>query len=211
MKIATFLGAPGSGKGTQAKRLSERFGFKHFSTGDMLRAAIKTGSDLGKKAKGYIDRGELVPDSVMIELIEDALKVLPASSQVILDGFPRTVPQAVALDKSPGTTVTIALYFKVSPATLITRLTGRRICEHCGEPFHVTLMPPTKEGICNKCGGNLIQRSDDKEDVVKRRLEVFTQQNTQLLDYYLSHQKLKELDGDRNVDLLQNELLNFLG
>ena len=138
VNITVFLGAPGSGKGTQAKRLAQSHGFIHFSTGDMLRSAIQAGSDVGKKAKVYIDKGELVPDSVMIELIESSLGKLAPTSKVLLDGFPRTVPQAEALDRKASTSVAVALYFIVPENLLINRLTGRRVCQKCGEPFHVT-------------------------------------------------------------------------
>lgn len=210
MDITVFLGAPGSGKGTQAKRLSQGHQFKHFSTGDMLRAAIKEGSEVGKKAKGFIDRGELVPDNIMIELIETALASLPPSTRVVLDGFPRTVPQADALDRNPKTSVARSVYFNVAEADLVKRLTGRRICESCGEPYHVDFMAPRKDGVCDKCGGKLMQRSDDREDVVTKRLSVYKEQTSPLLSYYKKNQKLRELDGNQNVDKLQNELLRML-
>ena len=210
MNITVFLGAPGSGKGTQAKRLAESQGFRHFSTGDMLRAAIQAGSEVGKKAKGFIDKGELVPDGVMIELIESALSHLEPSANVILDGFPRTVPQAEALDSKTAASVKIAAYFMVDEPMLIRRLTGRRICEKCGEPFHTVFLPPKKDGICNKCGGKLIQRSDDSESVVRRRLEVFNAQNQGLLNYYGTKKKLRELNADKPVESIQKELLQLL-
>ena len=210
MDISVFLGAPGSGKGTQAKRLSQEQKFIHLSTGDMLRAAITAGSELGKKAKGFIDRGDLVPDSVMIELIENTLSELTPSSRVILDGFPRTVAQAEALDKNPRTMVKKALYFSIPETVLVERLTGRRICSKCGEPFHVKFMPPKRDGICDKCGGSLLQRSDDLEDVVKRRLVVFQQSNQQLLDYYKGSSRLNEFNANQGVDSIQNNLLSML-
>lgn len=210
MDITVFLGAPGSGKGTQAKRLSQSHQFRHFSTGDMLRAAIKEGSEVGKKAKSFIDRGDLVPDQIMIELIEAALAPLPATARVVLDGFPRTVPQADALDRNPKTAVARSVYFNVPESDLVKRLTGRRICESCGEPFHVMFMAPRKEGVCDKCGGKLMQRSDDREDVVTKRLDVYKQQTSPLLAYYQKNQKLRELDGNQNVDKLQGELLRML-
>jgi len=210
VNITVFLGAPGSGKGTQAKRLSQGHQFRHFSTGDMLRSAMKAGSDVGKKAKSFVDKGELVPDTIMIELIEASLQDLSASTRVILDGFPRTVPQAEALDSKVTTSVNLATYFKVPESDLIKRLTGRRVCENCGEPYHEESLPPKKAGVCDKCGGKVVQRKDDGEDVVRRRLQVFNQQNTQLLDYYRAKKKLRELDGNRPIETLQSELIQLL-
>jgi adenylate kinase len=208
--ITVFLGAPGSGKGTQAKLLSQNAGFRHFSTGDMLRASIQSGSEVGLKAKQFIDRGELVPDAVMIELIESALNGLGDDAKVILDGFPRTHRQAMALDSSAKTSVTRAIYFLVPEKMLVDRLTGRRICEKCGQPFHVLFLPPKKMGVCDRCGGNLIQRPDDSESVVRRRLEVFAEQNDQLLDYYGRAKKLREINADSPVDSLGRQLLELL-
>jgi adenylate kinase len=210
VRVTVFLGAPGSGKGTQAKRLSEKQGFQHLSTGDMLRSAIQAGNDLGKRAKVFIEKGELVPDDVMIGLIESKLASLPVSSRVILDGFPRTGPQSAALDLKPSTSVDLAVYFIVPRDILIGRLTGRRICEKCGESFHVIFMPPKADGICDKCGGKLIQRPDDAESVVVRRLEVFNQQNQQLLDYYRTRNRLREVNADSPVDNVQRELAQLL-
>lgn len=206
MDIFVFLGAPGSGKGTQAKRLSVHAGFHHLSTGDILRAAIASGTALGTKAKGIIDSGELVPDSVMIELIGTTLASLPPKSRVILDGFPRTVAQAEALDSDPAMRVNRAVYFDIPEEELILRLTGRRICVQCGEPFHVVFMRPQKEGICDRCGGSLYQRSDDKGDVVKRRLEVFAATNDRLLEFYRGSQRLETIDADQPADQIQLNL-----
>jgi adenylate kinase len=210
MNITVFLGAPGSGKGTQAKRLSQAHQFVHFSTGDMLRAAQAEGSQVGIRAKTYIDRGELVPDAVMIELIESALGKLPPNSKVILDGFPRTVPQAEALDQKKTTQVDKAVYFEMPEPALIARLTGRRICTKCGEPFNVVSMPPKKSGICDRCGSALMQRPDDEESVVRRRLEIFRSQNEGLLNYYRGKNKLKAMDGDQPVEAFQNKLIQLL-
>jgi adenylate kinase len=207
--ITVFLGAPGSGKGTQAKRLAETNGFSHFSTGDMLRAAMKAGTPVGVKAKGFVDKGELVPDNIMIELIENALSGLSNAAKVLLDGFPRTVPQAQALDASARTKVTRAISFEIPEEVLIKRLTGRRVCSQCGESFHIELMKPKKEGVCDKCGGALMQRKDDSESVVKTRLDVFKSQNNGLLSYYKDAKKLKALNADQEVGSLQSQLLKL--
>lgn len=206
MDITVLLGAPGSGKGTQAKRLAEQGGFVHYSTGDMLRAAMKSGTPVGAKAKAFVDRGDLVPDDIMIELIENALSKVPEGTRALLDGFPRTVPQAQALDSRASTTVARAISFEVSEPELIRRLTGRRICEKCGEAFHTVFLPPKVEGICNRCGGRLIQRVDDGENVVKHRLDVFNKQNALLLTYYTSAAKLRKLPAERSVESIQKDL-----
>lgn len=210
MRITVFLGAPGSGKGTQAKQLSEKHGFVHLSTGDMLRSAIKQQLPIGIKAKTFMDQGNLVPDDVMIELIEQTLKPLPESSKILLDGFPRTVPQAEALDQNERTAVTLAINFQVPENILISRLTGRRTCPSCGESYHLDFIPPQKTNSCDKCGTNLTQRTDDSESVVLRRLEVFRSQNQGLLDYFSKHQKLINLDANQSVSNIQNNLLKVL-
>lgn len=210
MDISVFLGAPGSGKGTQAKRLSEEAAFKHLSTGDILRAEIVGNSELGAKAKGFIDRGEYVPDELMIELIKKTLGGLPSDTRIILDGFPRTVAQCQALDNSAATKVNRAIFFQIPSNVLEERLTGRRICRKCGEPFHVKFMPPQKVGVCDKCGGELYQRSDDKEDVVKRRLEVFHASNDQLLSYYRDSKRLKDIDANQAVEKINSNLVSLM-
>lgn len=210
MDITVFLGAPGSGKGTQAKILAKDHGFKHLSTGDMLRAAIQSGSETGLKAKAFIDAGNLVPDTVMIELIERTLAALSSTSKIILDGFPRTVAQAEALDHNPRTQVKRAIYFEVPYELLMERLTGRRICSQCGQPYHVKFLPPKKTGVCDVCGNSLLQRADDTESVVQRRLEVFSEQNQPLLDYYANVSKLQEADADDAVSILQAKLVKAL-
>lgn len=210
MDITVFLGAPGSGKGTQAKRLAQSGRFAHFSTGDMLRLAIQRRIDVGIKAKAFIDRGELVPDNIMIELIERALAEVRGDTRVILDGFPRTLPQAEALDEKPSTTVGRVVYFEVPEPKLVLRLTGRRICEKCGEPFHVEFQPPRKAGVCDKCGGNLIQRTDDSEEVVRHRLSVYRNQTLPLLSYYQSRNRLERVDGDQDIEVLMANLLKIL-
>jgi adenylate kinase len=209
--ITVFLGAPGSGKGTQAKILAKGHGYQHLSTGDMLRAAIQAGTELGKKAEGVIHAGNLVPDSIMIELIQRTLAHLDGNSNVILDGFPRTVAQGEALDESRATRVDRAVYFELPMPLLVQRLTGRRICEKCGQPFHILFVPPKDENICDLCGGALLQRPDDTEDVVKRRLEVFSSQTQPLLDFFTRSGRLVKINGDMEVSLLQTTLGRVLG
>lgn len=210
MKITVFLGAPGSGKGTQAKKLCQNDQFIHLSTGDMLRSAIKEGTPLGLKAKSFMDKGELVPDETVIGLIQETLAQCKSHQHVILDGFPRTVPQAEALNKNGNTKVNQAVLFEIPDSVLVGRLTGRRVCKSCGQPFHIAHVKTKKEGICDVCGGEVVQRSDDKEDVVKRRLEVFHSQNKSLIDFYLHLNSLKKLDGNREAQEVQNDLLELL-
>lgn len=199
MDISVFLGAPGSGKGTQAKRLVNEQGYLHYSTGDMLRSAITQGTPVGIQAKTFIDRGELVPDGVMIELIKVVLKPLNQDSRVILDGFPRTVPQAEALEKDSLTSVSRAFYFSMPDELLIKRLSGRRTCSQCGEAFHVEFIPPKVANVCDKCGGVLTQRSDDKEEVVHRRLTVFHSLNSALVSYYRKTNRLLQINANAPV------------
>lgn len=210
MKITVFLGAPGSGKGTQAKRLALSHGFTHLSTGDMLRAAITEKTALGLKAKGFMDQGALVPDNLMIDLIGETLAKLPNTSTILLDGFPRTVPQAKALDANPRTTVHQAIYFSIPEKALIQRLTGRRTCKKCGEPYHLLYVTPKVAGKCDKCGSDLIQRPDDTEEVARHRLEVFRGQNEGLLAYYRQEKKLNELNADQDVLKIESLLTKFL-
>ncbi|MCB0405988.1 MAG: nucleoside monophosphate kinase [Bdellovibrionales bacterium] len=210
MQIAVLLGAPGSGKGTQAKRLTD-VGFKHYSTGDMLRAAIKAGTQLGEKARAFMDKGELVPDPIMIDLIADTFSKLPTDSRILLDGFPRTVPQAEALDANPTTQVGLALNFDLPESLLVERLTGRRTCQECGATYHIKFIPPKVSGVCDRCGSKaLMQRSDDTEEVVRRRLSVFNKQNAGLLDYYRKKSVLVTVRADQPPAAIQTELLKKL-
>lgn len=211
MTIVVFLGAPGSGKGTQAKKLSEELSIKHFSTGDMLRHHLKKGTPLGVKANAFIERGTLVPDEVMIELIENSLGQLSSGAKVILDGFPRTVPQSEALDAKPSTAPSSVIYFKMPESVLIERLTGRRTCQNCGESFHLEFIPPKKTGICDKCNGPLVQRKDDMEDVIKKRLEIFYSQNSLLLNFYKNSRRLVEIDAHQPVESLNTEIKRYFG
>jgi len=204
--ILVFIGPPGAGKGTQAKLLSQRMGFLHLSTGDILREAVKKQTPLGIKAKEYMDRGELVPDSLIIALIEENL---PEEGGVILDGFPRTLAQAEALDNmlnAKGKELSKVLVFETPDEVLIDRLSGRRVCSNCGAVYHIKYNPPKKEGVCDLCGGNLVQREDDKESVVRNRLEVYRRQTQPLIDFYKKKSIIYKLDAMKGVEDLFSEI-----
>jgi adenylate kinase len=197
-----FIGPPGAGKGTVAKILSRRFSIPHISTGDLLRAHIQQKSDLGRQAVAYVEQGKLVPDGLVIEMVCSRLKESDANQGFILDGFPRTVEQAEALGKllrEEGIDVEHILNFDASNGKIIERLSGRRICAKCGEIYHVRNIPPKKEGLCDRCGGELIQRKDDSEDTVRRRLEVYRKETAPLIDYYNRARLLKDLPADLEV------------
>jgi adenylate kinase len=204
--ILVFLGPPGAGKGTQAKLLSQRMGFLHLSTGDLLREAVKNQTPLGKKAKEYMDRGELVPDELIVQLIEETM---PKDGNVILDGFPRTVNQALALEemlKSKGEKISKVLFFDVPDEVIIDRLSGRRVCSKCGAVYHVKYNPPKVEGVCDLCGGTLVQRDDDMEEVVKKRLEVYRKQTQPLIEFYQDRGIIYRLDAEKGVEELFEEV-----
>ena len=204
--ILVFLGPPGAGKGTQAKLLSQRMGFLHLSTGDLLREAVKNQTPLGKKAKEYMDRGELVPDELIVQLIEETM---PKDGNVILDGFPRTVNQALALEemlKGKGKKISKVLFFDVPDEVIIDRLSGRRVCSECGAVYHVKYNPPKVEGVCDLCGGSLVQRDDDKEEVVKKRLEVYRKQTQPLIEFYQDRSIIYRLDAGKGVEELFEEV-----
>ena len=198
-----LLGPPGAGKGTQAKVLEERFGLVHVSTGDILRNAVKDASDIGKKAKAYMVKGELVPDSIVIDLVRERICRDDAKKGFMLDGFPRTVRQAEELDKVLGELkqgIGRVLYFKTSKGVSLKRLSGRRVCKTCGANFHTANMPPKKTGICDYCGGSLIQREDDKEATIERRLRVYESDTGPLINYYRKKGLLEEVNGDLDVE-----------
>lgn len=204
--ILVFLGPPGAGKGTQAKLLSQRMGFLHIATGDLLREAVKNQTPLGKRAKEYMDRGELVPDELIVQLIEETM---PKDGNVILDGFPRTVNQALALEemlKGKGEKISKVLFFDVPDEVIIDRLSGRRVCSKCGAVYHVKYNPPKVEGICDLCGGSLVQRDDDKEEVVKKRLEVYRKQTQPLIEFYQDRSIIYRLDAGKGVEELFEEV-----
>lgn len=204
-----LLGPPGAGKGTQAEVLSKEYKLPHISTGDMLREAVRKKSAVGQKAKAYMIKGELVPDEIVIEIVRARLAKDDAKNGFILDGFPRTRPQAESLDRvlnNEGKPIDLVLYFNTSNKVSIERLSGRRICKSCGANFHVINIPPKKIGICDFCGLDLIQREDDKEATVKNRLEVYKKETAQLLDYYKNKSILKAVSGDLDVKQVFNIL-----
>ncbi|NOY63977.1 MAG: adenylate kinase [Nitrospirae bacterium] len=198
-----LLGAPGAGKGTQAKKLIEKYGIPQISTGDILRKAVADGTPLGKEAKSYMDRGELVPDSVVIGLVKERLQQDDCKKGFILDGFPRNTSQAETLDQvldEMGMPLQVALSVDVDFDVLMKRLTGRRTCKSCGQMYNIYFSPPQKEGVCDKCGGELYQRDDDKEETIKKRLEVYEAQTAPLIDYYEKKGILKRVNGVGNID-----------
>ena len=208
-----LLGAPGSGKGTQAKLLVERFGIPPVSTGDLLRAAVKAESPLGKKAKAAMDAGELVSDDIVLGMIEDRLQQPDAGKGFILDGFPRNIPQAEELDAllgRIGQSLDTALHISVDFDVLMERLTGRRTCESCGQMYNVYSTPPSIEGRCDKCGGNLLHRADDNEETIRSRLEVYQQQTAPLEAYYKEQGKLKVVEGVGEIDTIFNAVVDAL-
>jgi adenylate kinase len=209
-----LLGAPGAGKGTQAKILVEKYGIPQISTGDLLRAAVAAGTALGKEAKSYMDKGELVPDSVVLGMVEERLKQDDCKKGFILDGFPRNTKQAEALDEmlnSLNMPLTAALSVDVPFDELMKRLTGRRTCKACGQMYNIYFNPPKKEGICDKCGGELFQRDDDKEETIRKRLEVYSAQTAPLIDYYSKKGILKSVIGTGSIDEIFKKVCEALG
>lgn len=215
MRVIVFLGAPGSGKGTQAKQLStaSALSYVHLSTGDILRDAIRREEPLGRTANAYMSKGNLVPDEVMLDLINSVLSRVESTSPsatILMDGFPRTIPQATALDLGGKTRVGMAVFFSVPESVLIARLTGRRICKVCGASFHIEFLPPKHNCVCDKCGGALFQREDDSRDVVINRLRVFGSQNEPLLEHYRLSNRLVTIDADRPVEQIHFDIVNKL-
>lgn len=197
-----IMGPPGAGKGTQAEMLVKELGITHISTGDMFRAAIKEGTEMGKKAKEYMDRGELVPDEVVVGMVKDRLQKPDCQNGFLLDGFPRTLAQAEALDetlRSMGIQLDGVINITVPRDKLMARLTGRRVCKSCGATYHILFNPPQEEGKCNACGGELYQRSDDNEEAVANRLDVYEAQTRPLIDYYTKKGLLININGDQEI------------
>ncbi len=207
-----FLGAPGAGKGTQAKKVAEAAGIAHISTGDMLRAQVASGTALGQRAKAFMDGGKLVPDEVIIGMVQERIAQPDAQRAWILDGFPRTLPQAEALDRSLPSNASLShvVYFAVPEQVLSGRLTGRRTCGKCGAIWHVDNHPTKVAGVCDACGGALVQRSDDRAEAIAQRLEQYRTLTAPLLAYYRERRILREIDADRSPDVVYEELLQLM-
>jgi adenylate kinase len=208
-----FMGPPGAGKGTQAERIVEQFGVPHISTGDAFRLAMKQGTPLGLKAKEFVDQGLLVPDEVTNGIVRDRLAEPDCEKGFLLDGFPRTLAQAQALDEmlaAMGRQIDHVMNLKVDRSFLLARLTGRRICKSCGSTYHVLFNPPKQEGICDKCGGELYQRSDDTEEKVGTRLDEYTSKTAPLLAYYGDKGLLREVDGEKDIDTVTADIGSLL-
>ena len=213
MKII-MLGAPGAGKGTQAKKLAERYSIPHISTGDIFRANIKNGTELGKKAKAYMDEGALVPDDLVVDLVVDRFKSSDCANGYVLDGFPRTIPQAEALEdalNAIGEIVNFAINVEVPDENIINRMAGRRSCIGCGATYHIKYNPSKVEGVCDVCGEKLILRDDDQPETVKNRLSVYHDQTQPLIDFYNKKGVLAEVDGMKDMDDVFNAIVIILG
>ncbi|WP_079525167.1 adenylate kinase [Halobacillus hunanensis] len=209
-----LMGLPGAGKGTQAEKIVEKYNIPHISTGDMFRLAIKEGTKLGQEAKSYMDNGELVPDEVTIGIVRERLSKSDCQSGFLLDGFPRTIAQAEALEnllKDMDESIDYVLHIEVPKDQLIERLTGRRVCPTCGATYHVVFNPPEVVGKCDHDGAELIQREDDQPETVKKRLEVNVEQSQPLLDFYQDKGYLVSFDGDRDIDLVFQDIDKKLG
>ena len=209
-----MLGAPGAGKGTQAKMIAEKYAIPHISTGDIFRSNIKNGTDLGKKAKEYMDQGLLVPDELTCDLVVDRISQPDAKNGYVLDGFPRTIPQAEALTNAlnaRGEAVDYAIDVEVPDDNIVNRMGGRRACLKCGATYHITFNPPKKEGCCDACGGELVLRDDDKPETVQKRLDVYHAQTQPLIEYYSAAGKLKTVDGTQEIGKVFTDITAILG
>ena len=212
MKIV-MLGAPGAGKGTQAKQIAAKYGVPHISTGDIFRANLKEGTEIGLKAKVYMDQGQLVPDSLTLELIMDRFAKDDCKNGYVLDGFPRTIPQAEALTqalKDNNDRLDYAIDVDVPDENIINRMSGRRACAKCGGTFHIKYNPTKVEGICDLCGGELYIRNDDKPEIVNKRLVAYHEQTQPLIDYYKNEGILKTVDGTQDVDKVFEDIVAIL-
>lgn len=213
MKII-MLGAPGAGKGTQAKKIAERYGLPHVSTGDIFRANIKNGTELGMEAKKYMDQGMLVPDELTVKILLDRVAQEDCKNGYILDGFPRTIPQAEVLDKALtelGDQIDYAINVHVPDENIVNRMSGRRACVSCGGTYHIVYAPTKKEGICDACGGELILRDDDKPETVQKRLAVYHEQTQPLIDFYKGKGILVEVDGTKEMAEVFDAIVRILG
>lgn len=208
-----LLGPPGAGKGTQAKMLMDRFGIPQISTGDILRAAVKEGTPMGVKAKSFMDAGGLVPDEVVVGIVRERLQKSDCHQGFILDGFPRTVPQANALQANLselGKNLDAVVSLDVDVEALVERLTGRRTCRNCGRGYHIKFDPPVVSGKCDACGGELLQRDDDQESTIRHRLDVYNEQTSPLVDYYRQAGLLTAVDGMQDIKVVQDQVLKSL-
>lgn len=208
-----LLGPPGAGKGTQAQMIVERYHIPQISTGDILRAAVKEGTPLGKKAKVFMDQGQLVPDEVVIGIIDERLKALDCDPGFILDGFPRTIAQAEALQPiltKIGKSIDHVINIEVNSEELVRRLTGRRTCKNCGAMFHLLFHPSKREGICDRCGGTLYQREDDKEETIRTRLKEYERQTAPLIEYYRRKSTLRSIQGVGGTDQIFEQIVRVL-
>jgi adenylate kinase len=212
--IYVLAGPPGSGKGTQAKLLAPKLHVPHISLGDLLREAVRSGSELGVLAKSYLDAGKLVPDKVAIDVAEEAVKKEECRKGFVIDGFPRTLEQAILFDKLIGKlkfNLAKVIYIDIPMEEILRRLTGRRSCKKCGAVYHIVFNPPKVENKCDKCGGELYQRHDDTEDVIKVRYEVYEKQTMPLIDYYTKSGKLAKIDGTKPVAEVFKEVCSAIG
>lgn len=213
MKVI-MLGAPGAGKGTQAKQIADKYSIPHISTGDIFRANIKNGTELGKKAKTYMDQGLLVPDELVVELVVDRIQQDDCKNGFVLDGFPRTIPQAEALDaalEKINEKMDYAIDVDVPDENIIDRMSGRRACLNCGATYHIVSIPTKVEGICDRCGSQIVLRDDDKPETVKKRLEVYHEQTQPLIDYYKKQDILRTVDGVQPMEDVFNAIVEILG
>jgi len=214
MKRVVLLGPPGAGKGTQATGIAEKYNILHISTGDIFRANVKEGTPLGVKAKEYMDKGLLVPDELVCDLVEDRIMQDDCKNGYLLDGFPRTVFQAEHFDKflaSKGQELDWVVDIEVDEAILLPRMLGRRVCRKCGKPYHVTNMPPKVEGVCDVCGGEVYQRADDSEETVLNRFKVYKEQTSPLIEYYKNCGKLAEINGAEALETVFAAICEKLG
>lgn len=208
-----LLGAPGAGKGTQAKSIVDKYGIPQIATGDMLREAVNKGTDLGKKAKEYMDKGELLPDEIVIGIVKERLKQDDAQKGFILDGFPRTIKQAEELDKilsELNMELDAVINVAVPEDEVVRRIVNRRSCRNCGAVYHLIYKPPEEEGKCDYCGGELYQRDDDKEETVRDRYNVYRQQTEPLIEYYSKQGLVKNVDGTKDIDEVTQDVMNIL-
>ncbi len=208
-----FLGPPGAGKGTQAKIIAGRFHIPHISTGDILREAVASGSELGKKVKNIMESGELVPDELMIDIVKERIEKEDCKDGFIFDGFPRTIVQANALDmmlREMDKEIEGAIYFNVAEDEVVKRISARRVCSKCGAVYNLVYSPPRIDGICDKCGGTLYQRDDDKEETVRKRYSVYMEKTVQLLDYYKKQGKLFEVDASKDIEDVKDKIMEIM-